>query len=468
MIHPVPAGEVAAVPATAQARISVVVPTYNRRDLLRQTLESLAGQQLPADQFEVIVADDGSSDGSAEVARSFSGRLRLRYHFQEDRGFRVAAARNAGARLATAPVLAFLDTGTVAGPGFTGGHLAAHGAGPGGPPGEQAVIGYCYGYRPFDSRDWLTEAIATLGLVGAVQRHGGAPGLADARHAEFERARFDPGRMAAPWFFFWSMNCSVTARAFWAAGGFDESYRSWGTEDTELGYRLFRRGTRFGLSREAWSLELPHVRQEKGNRHSLMRNARYFLRKHPDPIVEITRDAFGYPDLGLVESGAATLAGWARRARDLDVVPELEKAAQDIPPVSKVAVFGCGRAVPAALPPCVLADFDQELLEMALSDRRHTGWHAIGLRTPLAAQSADVVVLTSRLEGIWGRWGDRLTAEAQRVGRQVVGPFPGLGRRPPVCPPLDREAAGSAGLEHLDDRGGELRRVRQQRDVELG
>jgi GT2 family glycosyltransferase len=188
----------------------VVVPTYNRRDLLRQTLESLTGQQLPAGQFEVIVADDGSSDGSGEVARSYSGRLRLRYHFQDDRGFRVAAARNAGARLATAPVLAFLDTGTVAGPGFAGGHLAAHGPRPGG----QAVIGYCFGYRPFGEHDWLTEAIARLGPVDAVQRHGGAPGLADARHAEFERACFDPARMAAPWFFFWSMNCSVSARAF--------------------------------------------------------------------------------------------------------------------------------------------------------------------------------------------------------------------------------------------------------------
>ena len=94
-------------------------------------------------------------------------------------------------------------------------------------------------------------------------------------------------------------------------------------------------------------------------------------------------------------------------------MPELEKAAQDIPAGSAVAVFGCGRAAPATLPPCVLADFDRQLLAMALSDGRHTGWHAIGLRTPLAAR--------------WDRWGDQLTAEAYRVGRQVVGPFPGLG-----------------------------------------
>ncbi|TDB74356.1 glycosyltransferase family 2 protein, partial [Micromonospora sp. KC723] len=49
-------------------RCTVVVSTYNRSALLRHTLDSLTRQRMPADQFEVIVVDDGSSDDTADVA----------------------------------------------------------------------------------------------------------------------------------------------------------------------------------------------------------------------------------------------------------------------------------------------------------------------------------------------------------------------------------------------------------------
>jgi glycosyltransferase involved in cell wall biosynthesis len=56
----------------------VVIPTYNRAPLLRATLASLAGQRTAA-SFEVIVADDGSADDSAQVAAGFRDRLTIDY-----------------------------------------------------------------------------------------------------------------------------------------------------------------------------------------------------------------------------------------------------------------------------------------------------------------------------------------------------------------------------------------------------
>lgn len=53
----------------AAPQVSVIIPTYNREAELQATLESLAAQRLPTDAYEVIVADDGSTDSTAEVAR---------------------------------------------------------------------------------------------------------------------------------------------------------------------------------------------------------------------------------------------------------------------------------------------------------------------------------------------------------------------------------------------------------------
>ena len=403
----------------AAPKISIIIPTYNRLELVRQALESLANQRAAASDFEVIVSDDGSSDGTEAMVGSFSGRLHVRYLFQEDEGFRVAAARNAGARAARAPVLAFCDAGTVPGPDFAAGHLRAHAQA----PGPATVIGYCYGYQPFDDLQWHTTELRTLGPAEVQRRHSDDPLFRDARHAQFAKVNFDCDRMTAPWFLCWSMNFSVRADSFWQAGGFDEAYRSWGGEDTELGFRLFQGGTKFLLSREAWTIELPHERRNKGNRQSMLRNARYFVKKHPGPIAELYRDALAYPDLGLLESATAALDTWTVRAAALDVLPELDRACEDIAADAKVAIIGCGGTVPRSLPPATLLDFDQRLLARALEASPHTGYHALGLRTPLPSSAFDVVVITSRLAGLWDRWGKDIVSEAHRIGAAVRGPL---------------------------------------------
>jgi glycosyltransferase involved in cell wall biosynthesis len=81
--------------------VSVVVASYNGERFLAETLESVFAQDY--DPFEVVFVDDGSSDGTAEIARSFP----LRYLYQENRG--LPAARNAGVALATGELIAFVD-----------------------------------------------------------------------------------------------------------------------------------------------------------------------------------------------------------------------------------------------------------------------------------------------------------------------------------------------------------------------
>ena len=395
--------------------VSVIIPTYNRRDELRQTLEALAAQEFPAAEFEVIVADDGSSDDSAEVAASFDGPLRLKYVWQEDLGYRAAAARNLGARQAAAPIFAFLDCGTLAGPGFVGGHLAAHSA-----PGRRAVLGYCYGYDGLREKKRVPDSFGTVSLPEVVRRNADDPLFRDIRHNEFARVGFDLMKFAIPWTYFTTMNCSMRAAEFWAVDGFDEMFKSWGMEDTELGYRLCRNGVALTLSLDAWTIELPVDRAVMLRLGSLMRNVCMFHDKFREPFVELVADGLCHLELATTEADAAMLAHWTEQARDLDVAAEIESALRDLPTGARVVVFGCGGSVPASLPPAALLDFDAALLAKATADGRHVGYHAIGLRTELAAKSADAVIVTSRLRGLWPRYRERITAEAQRVGRRVL------------------------------------------------
>jgi glycosyltransferase involved in cell wall biosynthesis len=82
---------------------SVVIPTHNRRRQVERAVASVLGQTY--ENFELLVIDDGSRDGTAE--RLERRDQRLRYHWQANRG--PSAARNTGIRLARHPVVAFLD-----------------------------------------------------------------------------------------------------------------------------------------------------------------------------------------------------------------------------------------------------------------------------------------------------------------------------------------------------------------------
>lgn len=88
-------------------KFSVIIPTYNRADLLERCLESLAAQTYR--DFEVLVCDDGSVDNSAEVAERYKDRLNIQYIWNENWGG-PARPRNIGIAASKGEWICFLDS----------------------------------------------------------------------------------------------------------------------------------------------------------------------------------------------------------------------------------------------------------------------------------------------------------------------------------------------------------------------
>lgn len=90
-------------------RISVIIPVYNTREWLPRCLESVASQGVPEEDYEIVIVNDGSTDGSETVAAEFAvGRPNVRVISQSNAG--LSAARNAGLAAAGGQYVWFVDS----------------------------------------------------------------------------------------------------------------------------------------------------------------------------------------------------------------------------------------------------------------------------------------------------------------------------------------------------------------------
>lgn len=197
--------------------ISVVVTTYNRREILARCLKSLADQNCPNIQYEVIVVVDGSSDGTQEFLRTLSFGPDLRVIDQPNRG--LAAARNAGLRIARNELVLFLDDDLVCSPQILSEHMEAHQSGD-----RVLAFGPVLVKEPSErvatrtTRRYYAETI-----YGPLER--GEPAVWPVH------ARVPP-------------NSSISRELLLSFGGFDELFAN-AHEDVELGIRLWQAGVQF-------------------------------------------------------------------------------------------------------------------------------------------------------------------------------------------------------------------------------
>ncbi len=217
-------------------KISVVVPTFGKRELLRRTLASLAAQE-GTPPFEAIVVEDGADPGMGVYARSLGMPFPLETIVHETTRGR-SATRNSGIARAGGDVVLFLDGDMEVVPPFLAAHAAAHESlrrRPGGHPGgagDRAVVLGNIVTSPEIARTPFVEYIDSRGVH-----------------------KLRPGEESPPRYFM-TGNSSVAAALLRRAGGFDEEFDEYGGEDTEMGYRLGAAGGVFAYAPEAVSHHL--------------------------------------------------------------------------------------------------------------------------------------------------------------------------------------------------------------------
>jgi validoxylamine A glucosyltransferase len=409
--------------------LSVIVPTYNRSDLLSYTLRSLAEQTLEPDKFEVVIVDDGSTDQTREVVRSFEPKLRVTYVFLErnarevaELGPCVSRVRNRGASAATAPLLVFIDSGVVASSEFLKAHLSAHLA-----PrdtNKRMIIGYIFGTQKIVPFPGLEELLRTRKPEDISKAIGNDPLGLDSRHRDFSKPEHEVRDMAGTWALGWSLNFSLPRSVFKEVSGFDEDFRGWGCEDLEFTFRVSRTDVDIVLSRAAWAIEWPTPIDIVRNERSSDSNFRRFLTKHRDPELEIWFDSRSHISLDGFQRDYEALRAWTDAVRPLDALAELEAVERETGALpARLAVIGCGGTFPQRWSTALAIEFDATLLKLLRERTGHVGLHAIGLATGIPDKSLDLVVVTSRMIGLWPRWGTAILAEAHRIGKAVRTPF---------------------------------------------
>ena len=236
--------------------VSVVIATYNRKNLLEKSLESLFRQNYPPDKYEIVIVDDGSTDGTEEMVKRKRPPCKLRY-FRHSERKGPSKARNLGINKAEGEVIIFIDSDVLTPPEFIREHMRLH----------------------KKHRDIIVD--------GPAINTGKIEGVFDNRWGKL---------LASLDFFgasFITANTSCRKENLLKAGLFDEEFgKGYGWFDRELGLKLREMGVKRIKNRRAYAF---HIKRGKAlaNFSELFEkakdrgvNAALYYKKHPSRKVK--------------------------------------------------------------------------------------------------------------------------------------------------------------------------------------
>jgi glycosyltransferase involved in cell wall biosynthesis len=248
-------------------RIALIITTYNRADALAAVLDGCLAQTDA--NFEVMIADDGSAQETADLVVSYQARapFTIQHIWHEDAGFRAAAIRNRALAATSADYIVFVDGDCVMPPDFIVSHrnLAESGWFLSGnrlmltPEFTEKVLHEKLPIHLWKTRDWLRAR--WCGQIERVLPLIRVPGMNWLRK-----------RLPERWQGAKTCNLSAWRGDLLRVNGLDESYTGWGLEDSDLVIRLLRAGIYNKSAR--FSVPVFHLWHPLNDRSNLEENRR--------------------------------------------------------------------------------------------------------------------------------------------------------------------------------------------------
>lgn len=242
-------------------KISIVIGTYNQKETLEMVLSSFADQTIPASDYEVVIIDSSSTDGTDQMMNHLKVPYSLKYIVKENKG--KSSARNHGVREARSEIILLTDSDMIAAKDLLENHLIVHQL-----KKNASVEGATYNLKKKFTVDELNP-----------------------NHPQVEpyiKKRLRNGQKLK-WSYFLSGNLSLRKDNFIKAGGFDENFSIYGWEDIELGYRLKKMGVPLVYNSKAANYHYHFVSGEDmlKRKYNMGKSAAYFYKKHPNFTIKM-------------------------------------------------------------------------------------------------------------------------------------------------------------------------------------
>lgn len=254
--------------------ISIVIPTHNRQSYLEKTLIALSNQKnVDAKDFEVIVVDDASEDGTENIVKSFYSKINLVYIKIESSHGNPSLVRNVGIKSAKGNLISFIDCGVIMNCNFVATLIQKYSK-----SNNIFVIHEIYGLFADVCKEMEKYTSDLLSLENSEQFTDMLKEYSySSKWIDRRKELFASDKVYTPWCYAWSCALTVSKAIIDQSGLFDESFRGWGSEDVDFGYRCYLHGANFIFDEMNPLFHIPHPTASNKDKEKSNRNNRLIM-----------------------------------------------------------------------------------------------------------------------------------------------------------------------------------------------